>query len=107
MAFKSAMKTVMKSSKRSKIARGRGAKARVFRGKKEKTASGLTKQMLMKSKRGKVVSKKSHASGKKAFKRIQAWVASVKAARKALQFKGFVPIGGRSARGKALYAKSK
>merc|ERR1712224_405340 len=44
------------------------AKSVVLRGGKEKTAGGLTKAMLMKNKRGKAVSKKSHAAGKKAFK---------------------------------------
>merc|ERR1712146_26943 len=45
---------------------------------------GLTKASLMKNKRGKAVSKKQHAAGKKAFKHIQDWVSSCKAARKAL-----------------------
>merc|ERR1712098_157492 len=98
---------VMKAKRVSKIAHGRFAKAVVLRGGKEKTASGLTKDLLMRNKRGKVVSKRSHVNGKKAFKNVQDWVSACKAARKALQFSGFVAINGKSHQGKALYAKSK
>merc|ERR1711924_245712 len=38
---------------------------------------------------------------------LKDWVTSVQAARKALQFSGFVPINGKTHQGKALYAKSK
>merc|ERR1711924_302998 len=110
MAFKSknapAMK-VMKSKRVSKIAHGRFAKAVVLKGSKEKTSGGLTKSMLMKNKRGKIVSKKSNAKGKRDFRNIQDWVSSVVAARKALQVHGFVAINGKSLQGKALYVKSK
>merc|ERR1712196_749160 len=113
MAFKSArtqttstMK-VMKAKRVSKIAKGPLAKAVVLRGGKEKTASGLTRDKLMRNKRGKVVSKKSNASGKRAFRNIQDWVSSVVAARKALQVTGFVAVNGKSLQGKALYVKSK
>merc|ERR1711907_372279 len=102
----SAMK-VMKSKRVTKVARGRFAKAVVLRGGKEKTASGLTKASLMKNKRGKVVSRKSHASGKRAYANIKDWTSSVVAARKALQVTGFVAINGKSHQGKALYVKSK
>merc|ERR1712086_1170090 len=88
-------------------AKGRFAKSVVLRGGKEKTAGGLTKALLMKNKRGKVVSKKSSASGKRAFANIKGWVSSVIAARKALDVTGFVAINGKSSQGKALYAKSK
>merc|ERR1719399_388205 len=91
----------------SKVARGRMAKSVVFRGSKEKTAGGLTAASLMKNKRGKVVSKRSSAAGRKQFKNIQDWVTSVVAARKALQVSGFVAINGKSLQGKALYVKSK
>ena len=89
----------------SKIARGRGAKARVYKGKKAKTASGLAKGDLMKNKSGKVVSKKAHAAGKRAYKRVARWAAATKAARKALGIKGFCPIGGKTAKGQALLKK--
>merc|ERR1712129_330447 len=79
----------------------------VLRGSKEKTVGGLTKTLLMKNKRGKVVSKRSNASGKRAYRNIQDWVSSVVAARKSLQVSGFVAINGKSLQGKALYVKSK
>merc|ERR1712032_143568 len=73
----------------------------------EKTSSGLTQGALMKNKRGKIVSKRASAAGKRRFKNIEAWVESVSAARKALQMQGFVAINGKSVQGKALYVKSK
>merc|ERR1719164_270033 len=97
----------MKSKRVSKIAKGLRAKSVVFRGSKEKTVGGLTKDLLMRNKRGKVVSKKANASGKRAFNNIKDWVSSVVAARKALQVTGFVTINGKSLQGKALYVKSK
>merc|ERR1712224_94792 len=97
----------MKSKRVSKIARGRLAKAIVLKGGKEKTVGGLTKELLMRNKRGKVVSKKAAAQGKRAYRHIQDWVSSVVAARKALQVTGFVAINGKSLQGKALYVKSK
>ena len=105
MAFKTAKTSSMKAtSKRvSKIAHGRYAKAVVLRGSKEKTVGGLTKTSLMRNKRGKIVSKKASAQGRKAFVRVKDWVTSVQAARKALQFSGFVPINGKTHQGKALY----
>merc|ERR1712039_515417 len=90
------------------IAKGSRAKASVFAANKEKTQSGLTKAGLVKSKRGKVVSKKMSANGKKVYARtIKVWADACKAARKALGVKGFVPMGGKSAAGRALYAKAK
>merc|ERR1712187_174417 len=103
------MKRAMKKAKRvSIIAKGSRARSSVFSGRKQKTLSGLTKEGLMKNKFGKVVSKKSSARTKKAYARtIKAWGDAVKAARKALGVTGFVPIGGKSAAGRALYAKAK
>merc|ERR1712232_1234708 len=97
----------MKAKSVSKIAKGPFAKAVVLRGGKEKTVGGLTKSLLMKNKRGKVVSKKSSASGKRAYVNIKGWTSSVITARKALDITGFVAINGKSSQGKALYAKSK
>merc|ERR1712176_687944 len=98
-----------KAKKVSVIAKGTGAKARVFSGKKSKTQSGLTKDKLIKNKRGKVVSKKQSAAGKKLWVQngLKAWSEAVKKARKELGLTGFVAIGGKSAAGKALYAKAK
>merc|ERR1719409_47375 len=61
----------------------------------------------MRNKRGKVVSKRAAAHGKKAFRNIQDWVSSLTAARKALQVTSFVAINGKSLQGKALYVKAK
>merc|ERR1719269_365094 len=102
------MKTARKpQSKRSKIARGKYAKAMVLRGTKIKTSGGLTKDLLMRNKRGKIVSKKASAHGKRAFKNIETWVDSVMEARSALHARGFVAINGKTLAGKALYVKAK
>ena len=101
-AMKSVMKRAMKKKTVSKIARGRMAYALVLRGSKAKTASGLTAGDLVKNKYGKIVSKKKAASGKK-----NAWAQACQQARKALKVTGFCPIGGKTAQGKALYAKAK
>ena len=103
---KAAMK-VMKKKAVSKIARGKRAKASVFKGNKEKTASGHAKTDLMKNKRGKVVSKLQNAAGKKAYKNISAWNTALMQARKELGIKGFCAVNGKTAQGKALYAKAK
>ena len=70
---------------------------------------GLTKANLMKSKSGKIVAKKSSAAQKKRYagSKAQAWANALKKARKELGCKGFVPFGGKTAAGKALYAKAK
>ena len=61
---------------------------------------GLTASDLVKSKSGKIVSKKKSALAKKNFaKRIGGWNKAVMAARKALGVKGFCAIGGKSAQG--------
>merc|ERR1712031_131543 len=91
----------------TKIAKGRLAKALVLRGSKEKTTGGLTQNMLQKNKRGKIVSKKASAHGKRQYKNIEAWVESVVTAREALRVNGFVAVNGKTLQGKALYVKSK
>merc|ERR1712072_954037 len=71
----------------------RGTKSQVFRGTREKTkTSGQTKGMLMKNKRGKIVSKKSHANGKKVYKKngLAKWTKAFMQARKNLGLTGFV-----------------
>merc|ERR1711955_90075 len=105
MKAKATMKKAMKKKKAKRVsivARGRGAKGRVFSGKKVRTSGGLKKSSLMRNKHGRVVSKKLHAQGKKAYKNVQKFANAVKAARKALGVKGFVPIGGKTAKGQAL-----
>merc|ERR1719384_1655791 len=104
------MKAPMKKAKQvSKVAKGRGAMARVFRGAKERTSGGLTKDKLTKNRLGKVVSKARSAVSKKNFAKspLKKWADATKAARKALGLTGFVPVGGKTAAGKALYAKAK
>merc|ERR1712118_234087 len=91
----------------SKIARGRFAKVLVFRGTKEKTVGGLKADMLIKNKRGKVVSKRKSAAGKRSFANIKPWVEALMSARKALHVKGFHAVNGTSLQGKALYFKAK
>ena len=106
---KSAMKKAMKkrAMKVSTIAKGKRGKSSVFRGSKAKTSGGLTKSHLKKNKRGKVVSKKAsdRAMKSKGAKVISAWGKAVKQARNALKIKGFCPVGGKTAQGKALLAK--
>merc|ERR1712061_251104 len=70
---------------------------------------GLTKSSLVKSKSGKVVGKARSALAKKRFagSALAKWAAAVKRARKELKITGFVPIGGKTAQGKALLAKVK
>merc|ERR1711979_78211 len=103
------MKAMKKVKKVSIIARGRGAKAAVFNGKKAKTVGGLTKETLVKSKSGKIVSKAASARAKKnwAQSALKKWCDAVKQARKALGVTGFCAVNGKTAQGKALYAKAK
>ena len=102
MAAMKAMRA-MKKKAVSKIAKGKMAKSVVFRGTKAKTLSGLTKSDLVLNKRGKIVSKKQAAAGKKRYAQIKGWVTAVQKARKALGVKGFSPIK----KGTPLYIKAK
>merc|ERR1719400_1835000 len=111
-AMKPAMKAAMKAKKAmkvSKIAKGKMARAVVFRGSKEKTGGGLTKDQLVKSKSGKIVSKAASARAKKAYAAspLKKWMEACRAARKQLNISGFCACGGKTAQGKALYAKTK
>merc|ERR1719321_990207 len=101
-----AMKT-KKAKRVSKIATGPRAKVAVFLGRKEKTKGGLTREMLMRNKRGKIVSKRSSAAGKKHYGNIKAWTEACVKARSTLNLKGFVAINGKSLVGKAMYVKAK
>merc|ERR1719188_2785868 len=105
--MKAMKSSAMKSKRVSKVAKGRLAKALVFRGTKENTVGGLKRDGLMRNKRGKIVSKKASAAGKRSFQNVEHWVASVVEARKQLHMSGFVAINGKSVQGKALYVKSK
>merc|ERR1712032_316988 len=102
------MKKTMKK-KASKIARGKLAKAVVFRGFREKTTGGLKRDNLFKNKRGRIVSKKASSLRKRLYigSKLEAWCKATAAAKKALGITGFVAINGKTAQGKALYAKAK
>merc|ERR1712150_418990 len=99
----------MKVKKVSKVAVGKRAKTAVFSGKKEKTSGGLTKAGLTQSKSGKIVSKTASQRAKKGFQTsvLKKWSDAAKQARKEMGIKGFCPVGGKTAQGKALYAKVK
>jgi hypothetical protein len=65
----------------------------ILRGSKMKTqTSGHTKGELMKNKRGKIFFKKSHANGKRVYKKngFAKWTKTFMQARKNLKIKGFV-----------------
>merc|ERR1712227_725349 len=105
---KAMKKATKKAMKKSNVAKGKRAKSSVFRGSKAKTSGGLTKDKLTKNKAGKVVSKAMSAAAKKRYaKGIGLWNKAVQSARKELGIKGFQAVGGKSAQGKALYAKAK
>merc|ERR1712187_771803 len=91
-------KAMKKVKKVSILAKGRAAKAAVFSGRKAKTVGGLTKAKLIKSKAGKIVSKAASASAKKNWAKspLKKWGVT-----------GFCAVGGKTAKGKALYAKAK
>merc|ERR1712242_196201 len=104
-AMKAAMKAPMKAKKAmkvSKVAKGKNARAVVFRGGKEKTGSGKTKA-------GKIVSKAQSAAKQKAYatSALKKWIEAVKQARKQLNVVGFCAVNGKTPQGKALYAKVK
>ena len=103
--MRAAMRAAMRAmrAKKSVIAKGKRAKFSVFRGTKTKTTSGLKKTDLIKSKSGKIVSRKASAQGKKAYARIRGWTVAVTKARKVLNVKGFVAVK----RGTPLYNKAK
>lgn len=101
---KKAMKKTAKSYKSAKTAR-----AAVYRGTIMKTRGGLRREHLMKSKSGKIVSRKAStaAARKPQAAIIKKWGASLVAARTALGIKPFQAVGGKSLRGQALYKKTK
>lgn len=48
-----------------------GSKAQVYHGTAKHTSGGLTKKDLMKTKKGRIVSRRKHAAGKKALKNLR------------------------------------
>ena len=59
-----------KASKTGKVP-AVGTKAQVFHGTAKHTSGGLEKKDLMKTKKGRIVSKKKHAAGKRALSRLR------------------------------------
>eukprot|EP00397_Hematodinium_sp_SG-2012_P030369 GEMP01032167.1.p1 GENE.GEMP01032167.1~~GEMP01032167.1.p1 ORF type:complete len:320 (+),score=71.17 GEMP01032167.1:739-1698(+) len=90
----------------SKIASGKHAKLSVFRGTKEKTSCGLQKSDLVQNKKGRIVSKKVSALGKKCFKRngLAEYAAAKLKSLPPLDIKGIQAIG-ETAKGQALLRK--
>merc|ERR1711935_118667 len=96
-------KRVVRRKRKTKKVR-RGSKLQVFRGSRVKTVGGLTKTDVFKNKRGKVVSKKANAHGKKQYKRgLSKWTNAFMKARRNLGVKGFKPCK----KGTALYKETK
>merc|ERR1712019_16547 len=86
-------KRVVRRRRKARKVSIRGSKVQVFRGTRLKTkSSGQTKSDLIKNKRGRIVSKKVHAKGKRIFKKngLDKWVKAFMQARKNLGLKGFV-----------------
>merc|ERR1719195_895065 len=108
--MKAAMKAMkaMKRGRPARFARGKYRKALVFRGSKQKTSGGLTRESLIKNKHGRIVNKAASARAKKTMSpAFKAFGEATKKARKELGITGFCPVGGKTAQGKALYAKVK
>merc|ERR1712097_236688 len=93
MAAMKAMKAMKKKPISAKL-----PKRHAFFGKIDKTATGLKKTDLVKSKSGKIVSKKRSALGKK-----NSWIVACNKARAFLKIKGFTVIK----KGTPLYKKAK
>merc|ERR1712126_78277 len=98
-----------KAMKKSVVAKGKRAKSSVFRGTKARTSGGLKKSDLTKNKNGRIVSKKRSALGKKVYQKngLGKFTKAVQNARKALNIKGWCPVGGKTAKGQALLKKAR
>merc|ERR1712007_343711 len=113
-AKKATKKTASKKRSRSRSTKKRKAKKKVsvvgkkwqvWKGTRARTAGGLTKKDLRKSKSGKIVSKKQSQLARKRMKNggISRWLKAVMAARKALKLTGFVACK----KGTKYYRKAK
>lgn len=71
-----------------------GSKRQVWNGSRIRTVGGLTKKDLVKSKTGKIVSKRAAARARKNMKSngLTKWMAAVKKVRKEMNLQGFVAI---------------
>merc|ERR1712137_777556 len=96
--------TKVSTMKEVKKISARLAKARVFRGAKDKTGGGLRKADLTKTRTGRVVSKKASIISMKLYPATLAkWTQACMKARKALGIEGFVAVS----KGSALYEKAR
>lgn len=64
-------KTNMRREQMGGAMKATGTKAEVYHGTAKHTSGGLKKSDLMKTKRGRIVSKKKHAAGQKAIKKLR------------------------------------
>lgn len=104
MKVKLMKKPMKKAMKVSVIAKNKRAKSSVWRGKKEKTSTGLKKEHLKKSKDGKLVTTaKSEAARNNFAKTVARWISACKQARAELGITGFVAVK----KGTPLYLKAK
>merc|ERR1712039_864656 len=85
-------KRVARKKRRKRVSK-RGTRNQVWRGTRQKVkTTGQTKSDLMQNKRGRVVSKKANAAGKRTYKRngLHKWTKAFMQARKNLGLNGFV-----------------
>merc|ERR1712173_354361 len=99
-------KAVRKARKAKRVTKKSqtGSLRRVWNGTKVYTKSGLTKKDLIKTKSGRIMSKKQFKNGQRCKK--TGWMKAVAKARKELGITGFVLMN-RGAEGKALYKAAK
>jgi len=90
------------------MAHGKRARAQVLAGLKHRTVGRLTKDKLRYNKKGLIVSiKASQAALKRSGNLMHRWGQVVSVARRELGLVGFVPVGGTSKDGQALYRRAK
>merc|ERR1711979_27931 len=86
-------KRVVRRRRKARKVSIRGTRGQVYRGTRQKVrTTGQTKDDLMKNKRGRIVSKKANAAGKRTYKRngLAKWNKAFMQARKNLKLSGFV-----------------
>jgi len=103
-----AMKSMKKRSMKKRVSKT-GKRVSVFHGTKHHTNGGCTKNDFKKNRAGRIVSRRvsDQAKKSKGYKVVKAWAAANVKARKALGIRGFVPMGGKTARGQALLKKAR
>jgi hypothetical protein len=105
---KKAQNPMKKQARKSTVARGKRRKMSVFRGTKNSTTGGLTKDKLMKNRKGKIVSKLASAVARSKYPTgVGRWVKCLSEARANLGLTGFCAVGGKSDEGKRLHAMAR